>query len=669
MEQDQQATASVVNAAINPVRGLIPAQVAWPAVAKLTVKLPDDSALELPGGATGADAAAAIGPRLARDALALSVDGQVRDLTAPLADGERIEILTPGRPEALEVLRHDCAHVLATAVLDLWPGTKVSIGPPIEAGFYYDFEFPNGFRPSEADLERIEERMAAHIDADEPFERSEIGVDEAITRFREEGQDYKVELIEDLMRDEGVERVSLYRNGPFVDLCRGPHGPSTGRIEAFKLSSIAGAYWRGDERRQMLTRIYGTAFFSERELGEHLERLEQARARDHRRLGPQLGLFMLSGEAPGMPFWLPMGTVLLRLIEGEVRAQLERRGYLEIKTPQVLDEELWRRSGHWDNYRENMFFTSVEDRRFALRPMNCPGACLVFASERRSYRDLPLRLAEFGLVSRNEREGVLHGLLRVRGFTQDDAHVYCTPEQITDEVDSICQAIDELYARFGFDQVRVELSTRPDSYIGTDEQWERAEGALREALERQRREYEVSPGEGTFYGPKIDFHITDALGRSWQCGTCQLDFQMPERFELTYQGADNAEHRPAMIHRALLGSMERFAGILVEHHAGRFPVWLAPVQAGILPVADRHLPYALEVGAELAGAGVRVRVDERSESVGKKVHDAEAAKLPYMLVVGDKEGEAGTVSVRSHDEGDLGAMSIEELAERVNAEA
>jgi threonyl-tRNA synthetase len=638
-------------------------------VAKLTVKLPDDSALELPGGATGADAAAAIGPRLARDALALSVDGQVRDLTAPLADGERIEILTPGRPEALEVLRHDCAHVLATAVLDLWPGTKVSIGPPIEAGFYYDFEFPNGFRPSEADLERIEERMAAHIDADEPFERSEIGVDEAITRFREEGQDYKVELIEDLMRDEGVERVSLYRNGPFVDLCRGPHGPSTGRIEAFKLSSIAGAYWRGDERRQMLTRIYGTAFFSERELGEHLERLEQARARDHRRLGPQLGLFMLSGEAPGMPFWLPMGTVLLRLIEGEVRAQLERRGYLEIKTPQVLDEELWRRSGHWDNYRENMFFTSVEDRRFALRPMNCPGACLVFASERRSYRDLPLRLAEFGLVSRNEREGVLHGLLRVRGFTQDDAHVYCTPEQITDEVDSICQAIDELYARFGFDQVRVELSTRPDSYIGTDEQWERAEGALREALERQRREYEVSPGEGTFYGPKIDFHITDALGRSWQCGTCQLDFQMPERFELTYQGADNAEHRPAMIHRALLGSMERFAGILVEHHAGRFPVWLAPIQAGILPVADRHLPYALEVGAELAGAGVRVRVDERSESVGKKVHDAEAAKLPYMLVVGDKEGEAGTVSVRSHDEGDLGAMSIEELAERVNAEA
>ena len=634
-------------------------------MAKLTVKLPDDSALELEQGATGADAAAAIGPRLARDALAVRVNGQVRDLAAPLADGERIEILTPGRPEALEVLRHDCAHVLATAVLDLWPGTKVSIGPPIERGFYYDFEFPDGFRPSEPDLERIEERMAAHIQADEPFERSEISAGEAIERFRAEQQPYKVELIEDLVRDEGVERVSLYRNGPFVDLCRGPHGPSTGRIKAFKLSSIAGAYWRGDERRQMLTRIYGTAFFSKQELEEHLELLEQARARDHRRLGPQLGLFTLLPEAPGLPFWLPEGTVLLRLIEREVRGQLERRGYVEIKTPHILDEELWRRSGHWDNYRDDMFFTSAEDRRFALKPMNCPGACLVYASERRSYRDLPFRLAEFGLVSRSEREGVLHGLLRVRAFTQDDGHVYCTLDQVTGEVDSICQAIDELYARFGFDRVRVELSTRPDKSIGTDEQWERAEGALRGALAMQGREYEVSPGEGTFYGPKIDFHITDALGRSWQCGTCQLDFQFPERFELSYQGADNAEHRPVMIHRALLGSMERFVGILIEHHAGRFPVWLAPTQAAILPVADRHLGYSREVEAKLTEAGVRVRVDERSESVGKKVHDAEEAKLPYMLVVGDREQEAGMVSVRSHDDGDLGQMSVEELAARV----
>jgi threonyl-tRNA synthetase len=638
-------------------------------VAKLTVRLPDDSALELEHGATGADAAAAIGPRLARDALAVRVNGQVRDLAAPLTDGERIEILTPGRPESLEVLRHDCAHVLATAVLDLWPGTKVSIGPPIESGFYYDFEFPEGFRPSEGDLERIEERMAAHIQADEPFERTEISADEAIERFRAEQQPYKVELIEDLKRDEAVETVSLYRNGPFVDLCRGPHGPSTGRIKAFKLSSIAGAYWRGDERRQMLTRIYGTAFFSKQELEEHLEMLEQARARDHRRLGPQLGLFTLLPEAPGLPFWLPEGTVLLRLVEREVRDQLERRGYVEIKTPQILDEELWRRSGHWDNFRDEMFFTSVEDRRFALKPMNCPGACLVYASERRSYRDLPLRLAEFGLVSRSEREGVLHGLLRVRAFTQDDAHVYCTLDQVTDEVDSICDAIDQLYARFGFDQVRVELSTRPDKSIGTDEQWERAEGALREALAKQGREYEVSPGEGTFYGPKIDFHITDALGRSWQCGTCQLDFQFPERFDLSYQGADNAEHRPVMIHRALLGSMERFVGILIEHHAGRFPIWLAPTQAAILPVADRHLPYAREVQGQLSGEGVRVRIDERSESVGKKVHDAEVARFPYMLVVGDREREAGAVSVRSHDEGDLGQMSVEELAGRVAAQS
>ena len=641
----------------------------------MTVKLPDGSSLELVEGATGADAAAAIGPRLAKEALAVRVNGEVRDLAAPLADGERIEILAPGRPEALEVLRHDCAHVLAEAVVELWPGTKVSIGPPIESGFYYDFEFPDGFRPTEDDLEPIEERMAAHIAADEAFERSELGVDEAIARFRDERQPYKVELIEDLVRDQRVENVSLYRNGPFVDLCRGPHGPSTGRIKAFKLSSIAGAYWRGDETRQMLTRIYGTAFFSRRELEEHLERLEQARARDHRRLGPQLGLFILREEAPGMPFWLPDGVVLLRLIERQVRGQLKRRGYVEIKTPQVLDEELWHRSGHWENYRQNMFFVESSEReradarRFALRPMNCPGACLVYASERRSYRDLPLRLAEFGHVSRYEREGVLHGLMRVRAFTQDDAHVYCTLDQVTDEVDSICQAIDELYARFGFDQVRVELSTRPDRHIGTDEQWERAEGALREALERQGREYEVSPGEGTFYGPKIDFHITDALGRSWQCGTCQLDFQMPERFELTYQGADNADHRPVMIHRALLGSMERFAGILIEHYGGRFPAWLSPVQAAILPVADRHADYATQVAATLERAGVRCRVDDRSESVGKKIHDAEIAKYPYMLVVGDRERDSGTVSVRAHDEGDLGELDLKSFARRVTEES
>jgi threonyl-tRNA synthetase len=646
------------------------------AATKLEVKLPDGSELELEPGATGADAAAAIGPGLAKAALAVKADGELRDLSAPLTGGESIEIVTEKSPEALELLRHDAAHVLAESVLDLWPEAKISIGPPIADGFYYDIEFPDSNRPGEEDLARIEERMAEHVKADEPFERRELSAAEAIEHFRAQGQDYKVELIEDLVRDEGAETVTLYRNGPFEDLCRGPHGPSTGRIGAFKLTSLAGAYWRGDETRQMLTRIYGTAFHDRKELEEHLERLEQARARDHRRLGPELDLFTLRGEAPGMPFWLPQGTVLLRLIEDEVRAQLAKRGYVEIKTPQVLDEELWHRSGHWDNYRENMYFVEPseregggDERRFALKPMNCPGACLVFASARHSYRELPLRLAEFGLVSRYEREGVLHGLLRVRAFTQDDAHVYCTLEQVTDEVDSICEAIDELYARFGFDDVRVELSTRPDKSIGSDEQWERAEASLREALERQGREYEESPGEGTFYGPKIDFHITDALGRSWQCGTCQLDFFMPERFGLTYTGADNAEHTPVMIHRALLGSMERFAGILIEHYGGRFPLWLAPTQAIILPVADRHNEYADGVAEELRAAGVRCRVDERSESVGKKIRDAELARAPYMLVVGNREQEAGTLAVRTHEQGDLGALPASELVERIRSEA
>jgi threonyl-tRNA synthetase len=643
---------------------------------KLKVKLPDGSELELDQGASGADAAAAIGAGLAKAALAVKVDGEVRDLSAPLRDGESIEIVTDESPDALELIRHDAAHVLAESVLDLWPGAKISIGPPIADGFYYDIEFPDSERPGDDDLARIEERMAEHVKADEPFERRDLPAKEAIEHFRGEGQDYKVELIEDLIRDEGAETVSLYRNGLFEDLCRGPHGPSTGRIGAFKLTSIAGAYWRGDETRQMLTRIYGTAFLDPKELEEHLERLEQAKARDHRRLGPELDLFLLREEAPGMPFWLPDGTVLLRLIEREVRAQLDKRGYREIKTPEVLDEELWHRSGHWDNYRENMFFVDPseregggEERRYALKPMNCPGACLAYASSRHSYRELPLRLAEFGKVSRYEREGVLHGLLRVRAFTQDDAHVFCTMDQVPAEVDSISEAIDELYARFGFDQVRVELSTRPEKSIGTDEQWERAEAALRDSLERQGRDYDVSPGEGTFYGPKIDFHITDALGRSWQCGTNQIDFQMPERFELTYTGADNAEHTPVMIHRALLGSMERFAGILIEHHAGRFPFWLAPQQVLVLPVADRHNERATEIVGELREAGLRARADERTESVGKKIRDAELARAPYMLVVGDREIDEETVSVRHHGEGDLGATELSGLIERLQGEA
>ena len=637
---------------------------------KVVVTLPDGKPLELPAGATGADAAAAIGPGLAKAALAVKVDGELHDLSVPLPEsGAELAIVTDRDPEALELIRHDAAHVMAEAVLALYPGTKVTIGPPIESGFYYDFEFPPDTKLNEEDLGKVEEEMRRHIAADEAFERREVAVAEAIELFRGQGQDFKVELIEDLARDEGVETVSLYRNGPFEDLCRGPHGPSTGRIKAVKLDSVAGAYWRGDENRERLTRIYGTAFFSQKDLDKHEERLEQARERDHRRLGPQLGLFMLRKEAPGMPFWLPNGTTLLHLIEDEVQKQLRKRGYEEIKTPHVMDVELWHRSGHWDNYRENMYFSESGGREYALRPMNCPGACLVFGSDRHSYRELPLRLAEFGQVSRAEREGVLHGLLRVRAFTQDDAHVYCTPAQVVDEVTEICAAIDELYERFGFEDVHVELSTRPENSIGTDEQWALAEEALRQALEAQGRAYQLNPGDGAFYGPKIDFHVTDALGRSWQCGTCQVDFFMPERFDLYYTDENDEQRRPVMIHRALLGSMERFAGILIEHYAGRFPVWLAPVQAIVLPISDRHRPYGERAMAALREAGVRVGVDERSESIGKKIRDASIGRYPYMLVVGDREEENEAVAVRSHADGDLGEMSIAEFAARVKAEA
>jgi len=628
---------------------------------EITVTLPDGTPLQLEPGATGADAARAIGEGLARAALALKVGEQLRDLSAPVVDGEEISIITSRDPEGLELIRHDAAHVMATAVQELYPGTKVTIGPAIDNGFYYDFDFPEDVKITDEDLPKIEEAMRRHIKADETFERRDVPVAEAIEIFEGQDEKYKVELIEDLIKNEGAETVSLYRNGPFEDLCRGPHGPGTKRIKVIKLNSVAGSYWRGDENREHLTRIYGTAFFSKDDLKEYLERIEQAKARDHRRLGPELDLFMLRDEAPGMPFWLPNGTVLLRQIEKEVRQQLTRRGYKEIATPQVMDEELWHRSGHWDNYKDDMYFMEVDERRFALRPMNCPGCCLVYGSERHSYRDLPLRLAEFGRVTRNEREGVLHGLLRVRAFTQDDAHVYCTIDQVENEVAEICEAIDELYARFGFENVDVELSTRPEKSLGSDELWEQAESMLKSALDSQGREYTINPGDGAFYGPKIDFHVTDALGRSWQLGTCQLDFQMPERFGLTYTDSEDEQERPVMIHRALLGSMERFAGILIEHYAGRFPAWLAPVQARIVPVSDKHLEYARQVAEDLRAGGARVSVEERSESVGKKIRAAELGRFPYMLVVGDREMEGGEVAVRSHEDGELGAMSVEKF--------
>src|SRR3954447_19757222 len=601
----------------------------------MKVTLPDGSPLELPDGATGADAAAAIGAGLARAALGVRQNGDLRDLDAPLAEGP-VEIVTAKDPDALWLIRHDAAHVLATAVMELYPGVKISIGPPIEDGFYYDFEFPEGVTVGEDDLERIEAKMREHVAADEHFERTDLPVAEAIGRFEAEGQDYKVELIEDLVKNDGVETVSLYRNGPFTDLCRGPHGPGTRQIKAFKLTSVAGAYWRGDANRQMLTRIYGTAFLSKEQLEEHLKRLEEARARDHRKLGRELGLFMLSELSPGSPFWLPHGTHIWNELTRLWRTSNVERGYTEVRTPILYDVDLWKQSGHWHVYREHMYFTDVEDKPMGLKPMNCPAHIQIYKRELHSYRDLPIRYAEQGLVHRHEPSGTLHGLLRVRSITQDDAHVFCTEDQIEQEVVHCLEFGFFIYDQFGFTP-RLELSTRPEKRVGTDDMWDRAEAALKRALEDQGLEYDLNEGDGAFYGPKIDLHMTDAIGRSWQLGTVQLDYYMPERFQLAYTGADNAEHRPVMIHRALMGSFERFIGILIEHYAGEFPLWLTPVQAAVLPIADRHLEYARGVATELREAGLRVEVDDRSESVGRKIRDAELRKVPYMLVVGDEE--------------------------------
>src|SRR3954447_8592008 len=625
--------------------------------------LPDGTQLELPDGATGADAAAAIGSGLARAALAVQVDGELRDLSRPLPDGAPISIVTNRSPEALELIRHDAAHVLAAAVLDLYPGTKISIGPPIEDGFYYDFEFPDGVTISDHDFETLEAKMREHIKADEPFVRRDVTAGEAIERFVREGQDYKVELIEDLIRDERVETVSLYTNGPFTDLCRGPHAPSTKRIKAFKLLSTAGAYWRGNAANTMLTRIYGTAFNSQEDLDAYLERLEQARARDHRKLGRELDLFMFSELSPGSPFWLPNGTHIWNELTTLWRATNVERGYTEVRRPILYDVDLWKQSGHWHVYRDNMYFTDVVDRPMGLKPMNCPAHCQIYKRELRSYRDLPIRLAEQGLVHRHEPSGTLHGLLRVRHITQDDAHVFCTEDQIEEEALRCVDFGFWIYDQFGFSP-RLELSTRPEKRVGEEEMWDKAEAALKNALESRGLEYDLNEGDGAFYGPKIDLHMTDTIGRSWQLGTVQLDYYMPERFDLVYTGADNAEHRPVMIHRALMGSFERFIGILIEHYAGEFPLWLAPVQALVLPISNRHVAYAGEVAGQLSEAGVRVEVDERSESISKKIRDGELQKAPYMLVVGDDEQESGCVAVRRHREGDLGAVPVAEFARK-----
>jgi threonyl-tRNA synthetase len=652
----------------------------------VTVTLPDGKALELPDGATGTDAAAAIGPGLARAALAVEVgspDGgpaagpdraviEVRDLARPLPDGARVSIITDrsGEP-ALELIRHDAAHVLATAVMELYPGVKISIGPPIADGFYYDFEFPEGTAVSEADFPRIEERMREHVKAAEPFSREDVPVARARERFAAERQDYKVELIDDLVRaadpDDPLETVSLYTNGPFTDLCRGPHAPSTKSIGAFKLGSVAGAYWRGDSTRTMLTRIYGTAFFTKSDLDAHLERLEQARARDHRKLGRELGLFTFSELSPGSTFWLPPGTSVYNALVALSREMALERGYSEVKTPQIYDAELWKTSGHWDKYREHMFTFEAEGREMTIKPMNCPGHAYLFGSRRHSYRELPVRYFEPGLLHRNEASGVLHGLLRVRHFAQDDAHIFCTEEQVEDEVRGCIEMAFDTYAMFDLD-VRIELSTRPEVRIGTDEMWDRAEASLARTLEDLGLEYELNPGDGAFYGPKIDMHMTDSLGRSWQLGTVQLDYGQPERFQLSYTGADNQEHRPVMIHRALFGSYERFIGIMLEHSGGELPLWLAPVQAVVLPVSDRFNDYAATVVDGLREEGARVELDDRSESVPRKIRDAELRKIPYMLVVGEREQGEEAVSVREHRAGDLGSMGLDEFRRRLRGE-
>jgi threonyl-tRNA synthetase len=663
----------------------------------VTVTLPDGKALELKDGATGADAAAAIGPGLARAALAIEVGDpradaadpnlvepnpahpELRDLARELPDGARIAIVTEKDAEqALALIRHDAAHVLAAAVMELWPGVKISIGPAIENGFYYDFEFPAGTAISEADFPAIEAKMREHVKAGESFERAEVTPAQARERFQKEDQDYKVELIDDLVKNAGVagatgeagalETVSLYTNGPFTDLCRGPHAPSTKRVGAFKLTSVAGAYWRGDSTRTMLTRIYGTAFFTKAQLEEYLERVEQAKERDHRKLGKELGLFMFSDVSPGAAFWLPRGAAMWNELVAVSRAMGGERGYEEVKTPLIYDAELWKTSGHWGKYRKNMFTVRVEEgeegeqgeQGAAVKPMNCPGHAHLYASQRHSYRELPVRYSEPGLLHRNEPSGVLHGLLRVRHFAQDDAHIFCTEEQVQEEVRGCLEFAFATYALFDF-EVSLELSTRPEERIGTDEMWDRAEGALTKALDAQGLEYELNLGDGAFYGPKVDMHMTDSLGRSWQLGTVQLDYSMPERFELTYTGADNKEHRPVMIHRAAFGSYERFIGIMIEHYGGEFPLWLAPVHAIVLPISDRFNEYGASVRDALRKAGLRVELDERSESIGKKIREAELRKIPRMLIVGEREEQEQKASVREHGKGDTGSVTIEDL--------
>ena len=621
----------------------------------MQVQLPDGSFKDVPNDATVAQVAESIGKRLARDAIAGKVNGKIVDLTAKVPDNAKVEILTPKSKDGVDVIRHSTAHLMAMAVQELFPGTQVTIGPVIENGFYYDFGTDRPF--SDEDLRRIEEKMAEIAKRDLPIKREVWSRDDAIKLFDKIGEKYKVQIIRDIPGDE---ILTIYRQGDWFDLCRGPHVPSTGRLGAFKLLSVAGAYWRGDERNSMLQRIYGTAWSDEKELQEYLKRMDEAKARDHRKLGKELGLFHFSNLAPAMPIFLPKGAVIYNELIDFVRSFYRRDGYSEVVTPLLWDTELFKTSGHYDNYRDNMFFSEVEEREYSLKPMNCPGDIQIYAMERRSYRDLPIRLANFARLHRYERSGVTHGLTRVRSFAQDDAHIFIAPEQIQAEIERELNLIKEIYDVFGFTDVKIGLSTRPEKRIGTDAMWDSAEKALEEALKKRGLSYQVNPGEGAFYGPKLDYQVTDAIGRPWQLGTVQVDYAQPERFKLTYIGADNSEHRPVMIHRAILGSLERFIAIIIEHFAGAFPVWLAPVQAIVLPLSEKFLDYANDTAAKLRQAGLRVEMDGSNEKLGAKIRDAQLEKIPYMLIVGEKEASSGSVSLRKRS-GEQSSMSVDQF--------
>lgn len=631
-------------------------------MADVKIILPDGSAKEYAAGTTLGEAVKKLSNSLAKKVLAANVNGELTDLREELVDGSKVEFLTFEEDGGKHTLRHTASHVMAQAVKRLWPDAKLAIGPAIDKGFYYDIDMEHTLTPE--DLTKIEKEMSRIVKENLPITKSVMPRQEAIEFFKSKNEDYKVELIEDLPEDAVI---SCYTQGDFTDLCAGPHVASTGKVKAFKLQSIAGAYWRGDEKNKMLQRIYGTAFEKKEELDAYLHMLEEAAKRDHRKLGKELGLFVIKEEGPGFPFFLPKGMALRNELENFWREVHHDFEYDEIRTPIILNKHLWETSGHWEHYRENMYTTIIDDEEYAIKPMNCPGGILVYQNEMHSYRDLPLRYAELGLVHRHELSGALHGLFRVRAFTQDDAHVFMLPEQMQSELMKVIELFDRIYSQFGL-KYHVELSTKPDNAMGDDAIWEAATEALRNAIEAKGIDYVINPGDGAFYGPKLDYHIEDSLGRTWQCGTIQLDMNLPERFQIEYVGEDGQKHRPIMIHRACFGSMERFIGILTEHYAGAFPTWMAPVQVKILPISEKHVEYAKELAKQMHRDYVRVEVDDRSEKIGYKIRQAQMAKVPYMLVVGDKEMEDNSVNVRKHGGDELGTVPFDEFFNSIKIE-